>query len=200
MTKKIISETRQAFWILFAEIEQGIRRDELLHIWYITMTSYQFLWRHSYFLTFFDSQPRVFIGSRETCHVYAESPRAGSDHLRFWKFFLEKKVDVIISPLMEIAYTIISETSLFHSLQFSSKLPETWHIYVKIPCADSNHLRFWKFLLEKKLWRQNISTNGNRLKNISETRQAFWILFAGIEQDISRDELLHIWYITMTSY
>ncbi len=42
-------------------------------------------------------------------------------------------------------------TFLFHSLQFSSKLPETWHIYVKIPCADSNHLQFWKFLLEKKV-------------------------------------------------
>ena len=31
---------------------------------------------------------------------------------------------------------------LFHSLQFSSKLTETWRIYVKIPCADNNHLRF----------------------------------------------------------
>ena len=60
---KNISETRQAFWILFAGIEQGISRDEWPHIWYITMTSYQFLWRHSYFLPFFVSQPRVFIGS-----------------------------------------------------------------------------------------------------------------------------------------
>ena len=47
---------------------------------------------------------------RETCHVYAESPRTGSNHLRFWKLFPEKKVDVIISPLMEITDTIISET------------------------------------------------------------------------------------------
>ena len=31
---------------------------------------------------------------------------------------------------------------LFHSLQFSSKLPETWYMYVKIRCTDSNHLRF----------------------------------------------------------
>ena len=91
-------------------------------------------------------------------------------------------------------------TFLFHSLQFSSKLPETWHIYVKIRCTDSNHLRFWKFLLEKKLWHQNISSNGNRLKIIFETRQAVWILFVGIELGISRDELPHIWYITMTTY
>ena len=62
---------------------------------------------------------------------------------------------------------------LFHSLQFSSKLPETWHVYVKIPCADSNHLRFWKLLREKKLWRQNISANGNHLKNYLKLGKLF---------------------------
>ena len=62
---------------------------------------------------------------------------------------------------------------LFHSLQFPSKLPETWHIYVKIPFADSNHLRFWKFLLEKNLWRQNISANGNRLKKYLKLGKLF---------------------------
>ena len=100
IASKIISETRQAFWILFAGIEQGISRDELPHIWYITMTSYQFLWRHSYFLF---HNPEFSSDLRETCHVYAESPRAGSNHLRFWKFLIEKKsYDVKISPLMEI--------------------------------------------------------------------------------------------------
>ena len=44
-------------------------------------------------------------------------------------------------------------------------LRETCHVSAESPCADSNHLRFWKFLLEKKLWRQNISANGNRRKH-----------------------------------
>ena len=56
-----------------------------------------------------------------------------------------------LQVLLTLFFIFFLWTFLFHSLQFSSKLPETWHIYVKIPCADSNHLRFWKFLLEKKV-------------------------------------------------
>ena len=57
---------------------------------------------------------------------------------------------------MEIAYTIISETCLFHSLQFSSKLPETWHIYVKYP-AQTVTISDFENSSEKKSYDVKIS-------------------------------------------
>ena len=54
-------------------------------------------------------------------------------------------VSIFLDPRggsLSLTHVVVLVDFLFHSLQFSSKLPETWRAYVKIPRTDSNDLRF----------------------------------------------------------